>query len=208
MKISKDQLKKINNYIEIGKSSSDWYKNSYEGIKEIFGSDTDLFCNLLSIFSINTTVKINVSLALRAYKEIKKYNYLSSDFKSLDITIKKANEYLKKGSFEGEKIRNFAENLTGNFFAVTVDRWILRAYGFNSMTKKRYSFIESHIKELAKKYNTFPANIQAQIWHGVKIKEGKKTGQKDYRDFLYYLEQYTDKNYTLFPIDLKKYLAA
>ena len=117
--------------------------------------------------------------------------------------IYRPHQYLKTGSFDGAKIQNFAANLQGNFEAVTVDRWILRAFDFNSMTDKRYKFIEAYIKELAIFYKTSPASIQAQIWQGVKIKEGKKTGQKDYQDFLFYLNQYSNKDFNLFPIDLR-----
>ena len=62
---------KINHYFNLGKSGAKWYNETRKQVEFVFGEDTDLFCDMLAVTSPNTTVKSNVTLAMKAYRQYK-----------------------------------------------------------------------------------------------------------------------------------------
>ena len=54
--------------------------------------------------------------------------------------------------------------LLGDKFAVVVDRWMARAYGYESVTPKNYPVIHCAIIRESEENNMLPAEYQAQLW--------------------------------------------
>ena len=188
-KISKKVNKKnLNKYFAAGVNSKDWYVKSHAKIKELFPKNWALVCDILAITSINCTVKQNVNLTFQALELIDN-NKNINELRSLPIVKQKLAQLLQNGNYTGRKINNFAQNLKGNFNAVTVDRWIYRAFFDNcNATTNKYNLAETEIKRLAKMHNYTPASVQAILWEGVKALDGQNVQQKDAKDFFYYME--------------------
>jgi hypothetical protein len=64
------------------------------------------------------------------------------------------------------KTMNFAHNLSGNLWPVTIDRWALRVAGVKgvSMTPKQYDLVADAYRAVAEAYDEMPATTQAITW--------------------------------------------
>jgi hypothetical protein len=70
-------------------------------------------------------------------------------------------------TLSGNKVRAFAQNLKGDFTAVTVDVWILRYFGVDekkAISDKLYAKIADRIRRIAKRIGESPAACQAILW--------------------------------------------
>ena len=148
-------------------------------------SDRDMFTKFLAITSINTSVVANVTLAKKAYRQ-----YIDGrPFRGfLPMVIEKLEVARDGQAPQGRKIYNFYKALMGVHGAVVVDRWILRAYGFKSMTPGRYDYIERHITRLAKEEGFTPREYQAMVWGGVKTLSPKWRSTASFADHMSQLE--------------------
>ena len=160
--------RKANKYFKLGIDGAFWYDKTYAVISEIFREDANLFCDMLAATSPNTSVKGNVTLALKAFFQFQKeeefHGFMGS---TIDMLNKVVNGY----TFGGRKVQKFSEALRGDLSAVVVDRWMLRAYGIEKdiVTDARYRAIEKHINQMAKRHGLQPAQVQAAIWCGIKL---------------------------------------
>jgi hypothetical protein len=86
----------------------------------------------------------------------------------------------------GNKVKSFAENLKGNYDAVTIDVWMLRFLGINktSVNEKLYNKLAEIIREQAKKEGLKPAEYQAICWTYIRSGYGYK-----YSDFMLQVNQ-------------------
>ena len=185
-----NHINTINAYFKAGLSGATWYNETREQVAFIFGDDTDLFCDFLAATSPNTTVKANVTLALKAYKQYKSYEdftgFMGIIIKMLRTAVINDSTIGHKFKMGGSKVHNFARALKGDLDAVVVDRWMLRAFGYDKdiITDKRYRDIEAWCVAKAEREGMKPAEVQAAIWCGIKSKDERFTDTSKIDDFL------------------------
>lgn len=153
-----------------GQAEGDWY-NSGDELTKHFGKDAPMVANLIAATSNNSTVKSNLTLALKVYAQHKANPDLPIEgiMKTLLPAISKATAGEELG---GRKVNNFAKALLGDPNAVVVDRWMMRAFGFKGdvPTPTQYDVIEHGIQEMAKSQGVTPREAQAALWFGAKKK--------------------------------------
>lgn len=67
----------------------------------------------------------------------------------------------------GQKTHNFAWNLLGDTYAVTIDTWMLTAAGLETdrvSSRLMYEELSRAVRRLAKRHGMQPAEMQALIW--------------------------------------------
>jgi hypothetical protein len=168
---------RLGNLYRKGASHQDWYGKTYQELESIFGPDADMFARFLAATSPNTTTDANVTLAMKAYGQWK----AGAKFEGyLDPTIANLNRAIKGQELTGPKVGNFYKNLTGDPDAVTVDRWMQKAFGYKrvSPTDQQYKLIETTIRRQAAEIGVEPRQYQAAIWVGIK-KEAPIPGNLD-----------------------------
>lgn len=143
-----------------------WYQESREVAQAVYGEDYELFVKCLAATSPNCTVSANVTIAGKAYVQIKstgtvnRDSFMDTHYKGL---IKVINGHLPNGP----KVSRFARNLLGDESCVVVDMWMMRAAGIKnrkSPTSFEYKSIEKIIQLKAKRNDRTPAQEQAAIW--------------------------------------------
>lgn len=161
------EVSKLLAFLDTGMGDADWYNTGKE-LKRYFGKDAAIMARLIAATSNNSTVKSNLTLALKAYAQWKvdPTQDIEGLMKTLLPNVKRAFE----GDLEGRKVDNFAKAILGDPDAVVVDRWMMRAFGFKGVapTPSQYDIIEHAIVDMAKKKGITPREVQASIWFGVK----------------------------------------
>lgn len=163
----------INSYIKRGMYGHQWYDKLRAHIESIYEEDTDLFIDMLAATSANTSVKGNVTLAMKAYQQYKNDKAFSGYLPIIKHMLDIIRINYKTGihaPFGGRKVQNFAAALKGDNQAVVVDRWMLRAFGFPNVTDNRYTIIENWILDKAHKLGLTGRQVQAAMWCGIKDK--------------------------------------
>lgn len=177
----------IPKYVEIGKSSFNWYSECQNCFEELFGVEKiELVCQLFAATSINTSLKSNITLFRKAYWEIENDKPIGSYLPNIQNQLKQ----IREGKpLTGRKIRSFAAAMSGDKNAVVVDVWLLRAFGIdkkyfrqkkgqekgrgtmrnNGASDKEYTAIENWVREYSKLLNCEPRQLSAMIWAGVRI---------------------------------------
>ncbi|MCL4538033.1 MAG: hypothetical protein M1378_00265, partial [Bacteroidetes bacterium] len=172
---------------EKGMTGMGWYDAVRDDLKYVFGDDTNLLIGFLAATSPNNAVAGNVTQALKAYSMYKsgqKFEDAEKGKGFLPAHISNLNRFLADGTINGRKVNNFLQAMLGKEDAVTVDRWMGRAFGLpissgeGSDEKSRtikddeYTFIEDVIRDAAKELKVTPRQVQAAIWAGVRGDEG------------------------------------
>jgi hypothetical protein len=163
--------KQLLEFLDGGKGEgADWY-NTQKELEHYFGKDAPIMANLIAATSNNSTVKSNLTLALKAYAQHKADPEAPIEglMKTLLPAVQKS---LAGEELNGRKVHAFSKALLGDPDAVVVDRWMMRAFGFKGdvPTASQYDVIEHAIKDMAKKQGITPREAQAQLWFGVKGK--------------------------------------
>jgi hypothetical protein len=118
---------------------------------------------ILAALSPMTSWGVNVLNAIRCASGL--------PYGSLPLSMERA-EAIRRGKPFAEvltprtKTMNFAHNLSGNLWPVTVDRWALRVAGIKgvSMTPKQYDLVTDAYRAVAEAYDEMPATTQAITW--------------------------------------------
>ena len=169
------QVEDINALIEGAKAHSDvkdWYNEFHGVLTELLDGDSEMFKSLLAATSPNATVMANVSLATKAYWQIKKglpiEGYLPA--------VKRNVESISRGeALSGKKITAFEANQKGDPDAVTVDMHMTRLFfGCSTPSEKQRTFIANKCKEVAVKLGWTAAQVQAALWAFQLARTGKK----------------------------------
>lgn len=188
---------------ELDYRSINWYSEAHDLIVREYGDDADFFAKLLAATSPRKQVKANWRLADKIYKAYKTHQSNLNMFRSFDHgDINKSSvfrETKKSGNVLGDvlgglmpahainvirtlqgkdisglKVNAFYQNLSGNYHVVTVDMWILLAYGFKkSLTELQYQRLSDKIKAEAYECGLLPAQYQALIWTAIRRESGK-----------------------------------
>lgn len=163
-----------------------WYRNCGDSIRNEFGSDAELFIDLLAATSPRKQVSANWRLAMRIYHVWKNReapiiechtvdemsNLFKGVMKSHQPNVLRA---LKREPLSGNKVRAFAANLKGNLDEVTIDVWVCRYFGWTQqMTNKVYEERADVIRKLAWLHTLKPAEYQAKLWYKAIRATGKK----------------------------------
>lgn len=155
-----------------------WYHDANALIVREYGDDADFFCKLLAATSPRKQVKANWRMADNIYRLSKASdNRPLADFLATMMPAHAINviRTLQGRPIKGLKVNAFYQNLSGNYDAVTVDMWILLAYGFKkSLTDLQYSRLTDKIRKEAAECGLLPAQYQALIWTAIRRESGKK----------------------------------
>lgn len=177
----------IPRYVEIGRSSLNWYQDCQVCFEELFGKEKlELVCQLFAATSINTSLKANITLFRKAYWEIENQKPVGKYLPNIQNQL----HQIRSGKqLTGRKIRSFAAAMAGDKNAVVVDIWLLRAFDEDKKyfrqkkgaekgrgqqrsagaTDRQYTMIEKWVREYAKVYNVEPRQLSSMIWAGVRI---------------------------------------
>lgn len=176
---TQDQLPSTKQLLKLtkqGMDGADWYRKTKEELVQTFGpKDADVIIDFLAATTNNATVAANVALALKAYRQYR----LGQPFEGFLGDVKdQLNAVLKGQEFGGLKVRSFRANLHGDPEAVTIDRWMHRAFGFRKpgITDQQYKFIDYIVTQVAKRQGMEPRQVQAAIWKAIKESEQKNAG--------------------------------
>ena len=180
---TREDLLNLQNTIEDitieGDAGKFWYEKSGQKILQAAQGDKDeaeKIIKLIALYSSNAAPTPNTAAALKAYYQFLDGKPINAGMTALD---KKAEALLYEGkNFSGYKVNNFYNNLMMevdpskvNINAITTDRWILRAFGYETTgnpTQPQINFIEKTINEIAEKRSMTPYQVQAAIWASVR----------------------------------------
>ena len=155
----------------------EWYAETRDSIDYFFDSNASLFAGFLASTSANATVKANLSLALKAYRQWSNGEEFTGYMGQVKTNLKRTLEGLP---LNGKKIESFRQAMLGNDNAVVIDRWILRYYGEKkSLNPERYDALAEKMRLEAKSVNLSPCQFQAKIWVESKRKLGDVSKHTD-----------------------------
>lgn len=207
MKIDKNDLKlwmiennipsitKLKNKTEKYIINKNWYTKSKDQIEFMFNSSSELFIDLLAITSQRSTVRSNVINTLHAFYSIQQDKPLNKSYGIADKWIKQnINRLLSNEPYSGQKINAFAEALKGDLNSIVIDVWMMKVFNINrkAPTKRDLKFMVYLIKEIAKRLELKPAEVQACLWCYGKY-ELNDTGFREYYDFSHYLKLWNQR---------------
>lgn len=147
-----------------------WYDETWETVGYYFPDHTELLIGFLASTSANSTVKANLTLALKAYRQWEQGEPFNGFLDSVKLNLHQTVDGLP---LNGRKIESFRQAMLGNTEAVVIDRWILRWYGETStLTGEVYDRLSKEIRLEAKSSGLSPTQFQAKIWKLSKQKYG------------------------------------
>lgn len=141
---------------------NNWYQQARELIESEYGDDWELFADLLAATSPRKQVKANWRLAVRIFD-----SHIAGEVDysgTLPCHRPNINRALNGEELSGRKVRAFAANLRGDLDVCTIDVWMGRYFGYETITKAAYDAIEETVKMMAKREGCKPAEMQAEIW--------------------------------------------
>ncbi len=180
-----------------------WYERSGKAILDALGGDkveAEKLVQAIGISSSATGVKTNFDFALQAYLQHKAGKPVKTGRFPAAMS-KKIQDVFDGIDWEGRKTNNFYVNLMreidpSKVQGVTVDMWMMRAFGFKNTdgtpysgtpTDAQYTFVEEETKRIADQLGWEPQQVQAAIWVANKARdEGTEVGAAafDYSDAL------------------------
>ena len=186
--------RRTQNLAQEGVAGRFWYEDAGKDILKIFQGnvdEADKFVQFLATTSAGTGVKPNVFHALRQWNQFK------------DLGIKEVPSKLRPGRFPTMMYDNYKKVIGGDpkytaglkreaFYsnlmqeidptrvpkdAVTVDMWIMRAYGYNDdvPSASQYDFVQQNIQKVAKQMEWEPHQVQAGMWVNIKARMESKS---------------------------------
>jgi hypothetical protein len=196
---TKEDLSNLKNQVDTltveGDAGKFWYEKSGQKILQSVQGDkleAEKIIKLIALYSPNAAPTPNTAAALKAYYQFLDGKPINAGMGALD---KKATALLYEGKdFAGYKVNNFYNNLMMevdpskvNKEAITTDRWILRAFDYETTgnpTQPQINFIETTINEVAEQRNLTPYQVQAAIWASIRAgRDPKKIAELAGDDF-------------------------
>lgn len=177
-----------------GRAGAEWYDKTRDELHKVFGQkDGDLMIRLLAATSPNTTVPANVTLALKAFRQIKYgQDFQGEAGKPGYLPVVK--DMLKAIRYNGDedaigglKVQSFRKNLLGETDPVTIDRWMKRIFNFKSkgsITDPQYKFMDYQVTRLAKKLNMEPRQVQAALWKAIRESSGETSSGAPFEELI------------------------
>ena len=169
----------------VGTEGAQWYNELSGELQRLYGDNANTFAAILAVTSPNATVKANVSLAYKAWQQWQAdepfTGFLSIVCTSLELLRASANAFgeVSPSVIRGTKIKHFFRAIVGDPQAVPVDRWMLRAFGFEFPTVARFRYIIDYVQKNAARFGMTPRELQAAIWCGIKVESPGGLGERD-----------------------------
>lgn len=177
-----------------GRAGAEWYDKTREELHKVFGQkDGDLMIRLLAATSPNTTVPSNVTLALKAFQQMKQGEDFHGEGDSPGYlpVVKDMLRAIRDGGDEdavgGLKVQSFRKNLLGETDPVTIDRWMKRIFNFKSagsITDPQYKFMDYQVTRLAKKLDMQPRQVQAALWKAIRESSGETSSGAPFEELI------------------------
>lgn len=154
-----------------GKDGWDWYKNAKGVMRHLVddAKDTDMMCWLVAATSPRQSLKGNITLAVRAYKDFKQHGKLVSQG-FLPNVVANVERVFEDKAISGPKVFAFGRALVkeGHTDACPVDLWMLRMFDYPHWTERRQAVIENTLRAVSD--SCMPglklAQFQAALWTG------------------------------------------
>lgn len=154
----------------------DWYKECQGTLTELFDGAVETFVKILTATSQAATVKSNVALAIKAYRQL-----LNGEmFEGFMAPVRENLERIKKGLDPiGPKIAEYGKAMTTGE-GIPVDRHIFQLLYHTKGSKPSEAQIEKAkgvIRNTAQELGWSPSQVQASLWaaHIVKTNEKAET---------------------------------
>lgn len=199
----------IAEYFALGQDGKDWYDTTFQALREIFGGDenkTALFVDLLASTSPQMAVRYNIIKAL-FYLTALEEGWLGRLVEGFEAHFNNCCRSFCALPLSGRKVNNFQENLLGNPDAVTVDTWMMRAFGLrpigeasdsNAPSRAEYDAVADAVTQFAYAYDVQPCQMQAALWVGIKRKYGAATDtDRPFQDVFREMKHFIDSQLTL-----------
>jgi len=149
-----------------------WYDNMYPNMKEAFGNYADFMVLLLAATSPMAGISSNATNAQKAFAQYCAWS--GEHFEGFTGTHLGNIQRAAHGErLSGFKVESFVAAMFGNDRAVTVDRWVARAFQAEdaNLGGSDYFDIETAVIELSTEEGVSPSQGQAAIWTGAKLLE-------------------------------------
>lgn len=182
-KTTKAQLKEILQTFEDGKVGKDWYDNTWKWLQETFGEDAEMMARFLSATSYGSSAEGNATQALKAYAQWKLgLPFDGYIYPGQSMGLEKAT----RGEVFGDlKAQGFLAALLGDENALALDRFLMRAFGYNdtgkgsgpgevskgrsNLTPSTYQLFSTIIRNECEALGVTPRQFQSAVWVGKKI---------------------------------------
>lgn len=143
-----------------------WYRNAgydCQNIAAEFRISLAQACGVVAAWSPRMRWNKNLEVA-RQHLQGKKNLGMRNSARRADNVLVHGIEALDTPT--GPKTYNFAWNLFGDYYAVTIDTWMLSAAGLeiDRPTSLQYRELAAAVRRLAKRHRMQPAEMQALIW--------------------------------------------
>jgi hypothetical protein len=185
---------------EKGARFRQWYRFSGDSILDHVHGDKEegyKLAQLLAIYSANRDVPANTVLAMRAYDQARAGLKISE---GSEKQIETANRVMAGHPWEGRKTNSFFSNMlqyidpkkfkeefptAEDRARATVDVWMNRMFGFKGKapTDAQYTWVQDHIRELARQLGWKPDEVQAASWVALKAETEGTSLEKAAYDF-------------------------
>lgn len=150
----------------------DWYSRHQSTVQALFDEDAPLFQQLLAATSQHASVAGNVTMALKAYRQLK----AGEPFKGyLPAVIKNLERIRNNEALSGLKISEFGKGTTEvDVNAMAVDMHVADAlFGTKRPTPKQIEQAKFIIRTLAAKMGWTPIEMQSVIWAYNQVRQGR-----------------------------------
>lgn len=206
--------KHLMSVLDLGEDCKDWYENTVQHLKGIFGEHTDQFIDFLIHTSPRTGTKLNLEQATKAFISWKNGSSFKGDIPLVGNRYNVERSIRKMPGVGGLKVKNFKGSFYGDEKAVTIDTWLLEVLGIGADQKNTdtddksekgvgtgdYQTLAEVVRHLTqdprvkKKFgpNILPRQIMAMLWAGAKRKSPKHA--RDTEPYEVLLENYFKSN--------------
>lgn len=154
-------------------SWKDWYDRHHKPIEDLFQDDAPLFRQLLAATSQHSNVKSNVTLALKAYRQIKSGEPFTGYLRGVVLNLERIRN---DEQITGPKIGEFGKGMTGgDINAMAVDMHVAEVlFGTKAPTPKQVERAKFIIRTIAGKLGWTPIEAQSALWAYNQIRQGKE----------------------------------
>lgn len=147
-----------------------WYQRHEQTLRDLFGSDAELFQKLLDVTSQAASVKANVGLAIKAYRQL----LAGEPFVGyLPAVIKNLERVRDQVAVRGQKIGEYAKANAGEAEGIAVDRHIAQLlFGVDRPTAAQVAVAKERIIAVAQRLGWEPRQVQAALWAFNQVRNG------------------------------------
>ena len=168
----------LQRYLNAGMDLAGWYNNTYPTLLKFFGHDehkTSLFIDLLASTSPRYNITMNIKKAM-LYQRALEGGWLGRLYDDFDAHLNNCCRALIGMPLSGPKVTAFQSNLNGHETNVTVDTWIMRAFGLRELDDEdaagpsmaEYRAVSTATRRFAESCGMAPREVQAALWVGIK----------------------------------------